>query len=153
MSLRHIELVNTKNMDKNETKKGFWSTLFAPKKKSCCCNSSIIVDEDVKAAPSCGCSGDSADTAEATCCAMAPGSKVTEVLVLGPGCAKCKETYKVVECVISENNLDVKLSKIEDIAEMMKYNIMSTPAVVVDGAVKIKGHVPSTDEVKKALGI
>ena len=76
-----------------------------------------------------------------------------EVLVLGPGCSKCKETYRVVERVIAENHLDVKLSKIEDIAEMMSYNIMTTPAVVVDGSVKIKGHVPTADEVKKILGI
>lgn len=141
-------------MDKKESKKGFWSTLFAPKKKStCCCNSNIIVDEDVKPVQSCGCSGDSSDSAENACCATTPGAKVSEVFVLGPGCAKCKETYKVVERVISENNLDVKLSKIEDIAEMMKYNIMATPAVVVDGTVKIKGHVPTADEVKKTLGI
>ncbi|MBO4944964.1 MAG: TM0996/MTH895 family glutaredoxin-like protein [Muribaculaceae bacterium] len=138
-------------MDNKESKKGFWSTLFAPKKKSCCSN--IIVEDDVKPGQSCGCSGDSAEPAETTCCATDPGTKVTEVLVLGPGCAKCKETYKVVELVISENNLDVRLSKIEDITEMMKYNIMATPAVVVDGAVKIKGHVPSADEVKKVLGI
>ena len=78
---------------------------------------------------------------------------MSEVLVLGPGCAKCKKTYAVVEDVITGNNLNVKLSKIEDIAEMMKYNIMATPAVVVDGTVKIKGHVPTADEVKKALGI
>lgn len=141
-------------MDKKESKKGFWSTLFAPKKKSsCCCNSNIIVDEDVKPVQSCGCSGDSSESAESSCSAMTPGAKVSEVLVLGPGCVKCKETYKVVDRVISENNLDVKLSKIEDIAEMMKYNIMATPAVVVDGIVKIKGHVPSADEVKKTLGI
>lgn len=139
-------------MDKKESKKGFWSTLFAPKKKSCCGNN-IIVDDDVKPAESCCCSGVTADAAEAACCTTAPGTKVSEVLVLGPGCAKCKETYKVVERVISENNLNVKLSKIEDITEMMKYNIMATPAVVVDGTVKIKGHVPSADEVKKALGI
>lgn len=139
-------------MDKKE-KKGFWSTLFAPKKKSSCCNSNIIIDEDIKPAPSCGCSGESAESEDTTCCATASGTKVSEVLVLGPGCAKCKETYKVVERVISENNLDVRLSKIEDIAEMMKYNIMATPAVVVDGSVKIKGHVPSADEVKKVLGI
>ncbi|MCX4278673.1 MULTISPECIES: thioredoxin family protein [Muribaculum] len=75
------------------------------------------------------------------------------MLVLGPGCAKCKQTYNVVERVIAENDLDVKLSKIEDIVEMMSYNIMTTPAVVVDGTVKIKGHVPTADEVKKALGI
>ena len=132
-------------MDKKESKKGFWSTLFAPKKKSCCSNSNIIVENDVKPVQSCGCSSNSDESA--------PGTKVSEVLVLGPGCAKCKETYKVVERVIRENNLDVNLSKIEDIAEMMSYNIMTTPAVVVDGTVKIKGHVPSADEVKKALGI
>lgn len=140
-------------MDKKESKKGFWSTLFAPKKKSCCCNSNIIVEDDVKPVQSCGCSGESAESTEPTCCTSALGTKVSEVLVLGPGCAKCKETYKVVERVISENNLDVKLSKIEDIAEMMNYNIMTTPAVVVDGIVRIKGHVPSADEVKTVLGI
>lgn len=140
-------------MDKKEPKKGFWSTLFAPKKKSCCCNSNIIVEDDVKQVPSCGCPGKSAESAEISCCATDYGTKVSEVLVLGPGCAKCKETYKVVERVISENNLDVKLSKIEDIAEMINYNIMTTPAVVVDGIVRIKGHVPSADELKKVLGI
>lgn len=136
-----------------KTKKGFWSTLFAPKKKSCCCNGNIIVEDDVKPVQSCGCSEESTESSENSCCATTPGAKVSEVLVLGPGCAKCKETYKVVERVISENNLDVILSKVEDIAEMMKFNIMATPAVVVDGTVKIKGHVPSADEVKKVLGI
>lgn len=137
-------------MDKKESKKGFWSTLFAPKKKSCCCNSNIIVEDDVKPVQSCGCSGESA---ESSCCATAPATKVSEVLVLGPGCSKCKETYRVVKRVIAENHLDVKLSKIEDIAEMMSYNVMTTPVVVVDGAVRIKGHVPSADEVKKVIGI
>lgn len=140
-------------MDKKESKKGFWSTLFAPKKKSCCCNSNLIVEDDVKPFQSCGCSAESTESVETSYCSTSPGTKVSEVLILGPGCAKCKETYKVVERVISENNLDVKLSKVEDITEMMKYNIMATPAVVVDGAVKIKGHVPSADEVEKVLGI
>lgn len=138
-------------MDKKESKKGFWATLFAPKKKRCCSN--IIVEDDVKPVQSCGCSADSTESAETSCCATSPGAKVSEVLVLGPGCAKCKQTYNVVERVIAENDMDVKLSKIEDMAEMMKYNIMATPAVVVDGTVKIKGHVPTADEVKKALGI
>ncbi len=140
-------------MDKKESKKSFWSTLFAPKKKSCCCNSNIIVENDVKPVQSCGCSGEPAESAESSWCAAAPGTNISKVLVLGPGCSKCKETYRVVERVIAENHLDVELSKIEDIAEMMSYNIMMTPAVVVDGTVKIKGHVPTTDEVKKALGI
>ncbi len=76
-----------------------------------------------------------------------------EVKVLGPGCAKCKSTYAVVEKVIKENNLEVTLTKVEDIVEMMSYNILSTPAVVVDGEVRIKGHVPSVNEVKEALGV
>ena len=76
-----------------------------------------------------------------------------EVKVLGPGCAKCKSTYVVVEKVIKENNLDATLTKVDDIVEMMSYNILSTPAVVVDGEVKIKVHVPSENEVKEALGV
>ncbi len=75
------------------------------------------------------------------------------VKVLGPGCAKCKTTYQVVEKVVRENNLDVSLTKVEDIMELMSYNIMSTPAVVVDEVVKIKGRVPTEEEVKKALGL
>lgn len=136
-----------------ESKKGFWSTLFAPKKKSSCCNSNIIVEDDVKPVQSCGCSAKSTESVETSCCSTSPGTKVSEVLVLGPGCAKCKETYKIVERMISENSLDVRLSKVEHITEMMKYNIMATPAVIVDGTIKIKGHVPSADEVKKALGL
>ncbi len=62
-----------------------------------------------------------------------------EVKVLGPGCAKCKTTFQVIEKVIKENNLDVKLTKVDDIMEMMSYNIMTTPAVVVDGEVRMKG--------------
>ena len=76
-----------------------------------------------------------------------------EVKVLGPGCAKCKSTYALVEKVIKENNLDATLTKVDDIVEMMNYNILSTPAVVVNGEVRIKGHVPSVNEVKEALGV
>jgi len=76
-----------------------------------------------------------------------------EVKVLGPGCAKCKTTFQVIEKVIKENNLDVKLTKVDDIMEMMSYNIMATPAVVVDGEVKMKGQVPSESDVKRLLGI
>lgn len=76
-----------------------------------------------------------------------------EIKVLGAGCAKCKTTYEMIEKVVNENNLDVTLTKVEDIMELLNYNIMSTPAVVVDGEVKIKGHVPTENEVKKMLGI
>lgn len=76
-----------------------------------------------------------------------------EIKVLGSGCAKCKATYQAIEKVINENNLDVKLTKIEDITEIINYNVMGTPAVIVDGVVKIKGHVPSESEIKQILGI
>lgn len=76
-----------------------------------------------------------------------------EIKVLGPGCAKCKTTYNVIEKVIMENNLDVKLTKVDDIMEMVSYNIMTTPAVVVDEVVKMKGQVPTESDVKKLLGI
>lgn len=76
-----------------------------------------------------------------------------EIKVLGPGCSKCKTTYQVVEKVIKENNLNVKLTKVDDIMEMMNYNIMTTPATVVDEVVKIKGKVPTESEVKEILGI
>lgn len=75
-----------------------------------------------------------------------------EVKVLGPGCAKCKTTFQVIEKVIKENNLDVKLTKVDDIMEMMSYNIMTNPAVV-DGEVKMKGQIPSESDVKRLLGI
>ena len=76
-----------------------------------------------------------------------------EIKVLGPGCSKCKTTYQVVEKVIKENNLDVKLTKVDDIMGMMNYNIMTTPAIVVDEVVKITGKVPTESEVKELLGI
>ena len=76
-----------------------------------------------------------------------------EVKVLGPGCAKCKTTYSIVEKVIKESGLDVELTKVDDIMEMMSHNIMTTPAVVVDGEVKIKGRVPSEREIKEILGL
>lgn len=76
-----------------------------------------------------------------------------EIKVLGPGCSKCKTTYQVIEKVIRENNLDVKLTKVDDIMEIMNYNIMVTPVVVVDGEVRLKGQVPSEGDVKKILGI
>lgn len=120
-------------MGKQRNKKGFWANLFS-------------------STPKCSCDSKVADTSSSCCGAPVEGD-VKEVIVLGPGCSKCKETYRVVERVIAENHLDIKLSKIEDIAEMMIYNIMTMPAVVVDGTVSIKGHVPTVDEVRKVLGI
>ena len=76
-----------------------------------------------------------------------------EVLVLGPGCKKCVLTYDAIRKVVDQTGAEVSLRKVEDIMEIMKYNVMTTPAVVVDGEVKVKGHVPSEAEIKKILGI
>lgn len=76
-----------------------------------------------------------------------------EIKVLGPGCSKCKATYQAIEKVINENHLDATLTKVDGVMEIMNYNIMTTPAVVVDGEVKFKGQVPTTSDVKKMLGL
>lgn len=75
-----------------------------------------------------------------------------EIKVLGSGCARCKSVYQVIEKVVKENNVDAVVEKVDDIMEIMKYNIMSTPAIVIDGVVKMKGQVPTESEVKKLLG-
>ena len=76
-----------------------------------------------------------------------------EIKVLGSGCAKCKTNYEMIEKIVKENQLDATLSKVEDIVELLNYGIMTTPAIVVDGEVKLKGHVPTESEIKKILGI
>ena len=76
-----------------------------------------------------------------------------EIKVLGSGCAKRKTTYEMIEKIVKENQLDATLSKVEDIVELLNYGIMTTPAIVVDGDVKLKGHVPTESEIKKILGI
>ncbi|MDY9918094.1 MULTISPECIES: thioredoxin family protein [Dysgonomonadaceae] len=76
-----------------------------------------------------------------------------EIKILGTGCTKCKTTQQLVEKVVSEKNIDATVTKVEDIMEIMKFNVMSTPAVVVDGVVKLKGRVPSEKDILQALGI
>jgi small redox-active disulfide protein 2 len=74
-----------------------------------------------------------------------------DIKVLGPGCMKCKNMEKVVRETVEQNNIIAQVSKVEDIMEIMNYGIMTTPALVVDGKVVIKGYVPTKDEVLKVL--
>ncbi len=76
-----------------------------------------------------------------------------EIKVLGPGCSKCKKTFAVVENVVKSNGVVAELAKVDDIEEIMRYNILSTPAIVIDGKVVMKGKVPTEAEVKQLLGI
>lgn len=69
------------------------------------------------------------------------------IKVLGTGCPKCKSMVNVVNEVISENNIVATVEKVEDIMEIMQYNVLSTPVLVVDEVVTIKGRVPSKNEV------
>tara|TARA_R100001369_G_scaffold64735_3_gene91938 strand:+ start:1433 stop:1669 length:237 start_codon:yes stop_codon:yes gene_type:complete len=69
------------------------------------------------------------------------------IKILGTGCPKCQSMTGVVQKVISENNIDATIEKVEDIMEIMKYNVMTTPALVIDDVITIKGRVPSKDEV------
>ena len=70
------------------------------------------------------------------------------IKILGTGCPKCKRTTEVVQQAVEELSLpDVSIEKVEDIMKIMEYNIMSTPAVVIDEQVAIKGRVPSRGEI------
>lgn len=73
------------------------------------------------------------------------------IKILGTGCPKCKQTIAVVQQVVSEYNLKATVQKVEDIMEIMQYNVLSTPAVVVDEEIKIKGRVPSKKEIIELL--
>jgi small redox-active disulfide protein 2 len=74
-----------------------------------------------------------------------------EIKILGPGCAKCKTLDKLTHEVVEKNGINATITKVEDIMEIMKYGIMSTPALVVDEKVVVKGRVPSSDEIKQIL--
>lgn len=65
-----------------------------------------------------------------------------EVKVLGSGCANCKNTQKLIEDVTEENGIAINLQKVEDMAEIMSYGIMSTPGVIIDGKIAHAGGVP-----------
>jgi small redox-active disulfide protein 2 len=77
---------------------------------------------------------------------------MTKVIkILGTGCPKCQSMTGVVKDVVSENNIDATIEKVQDIVEIMKFNVMTTPALVIDDVIKIKGRVPSKDEVLALL--
>ncbi len=74
-----------------------------------------------------------------------------EIKVLGPGCPKCQKAEKVVKEAVAEAGVDADVEKVTDIMEIAGYGVMGTPAVVVDGEVKLVGKVPSKDDVKSWL--
>jgi small redox-active disulfide protein 2 len=75
-----------------------------------------------------------------------------EIKILGTGCSKCKTLEKMTREVVEQTGVTAKIEKVEDIMEIMRYGVMATPALVVDGVVMVKGRIPSTDEIKKIIG-
>lgn len=73
------------------------------------------------------------------------------IQVLGTGCSKCRSLEKAVREVVEQNNIEATITKVEDIIEIMNFNVLTTPALVIDGKVAIKGRVPSNSELKDLL--
>jgi len=70
-----------------------------------------------------------------------------KIKVLGPGCPKCEQTTRLVQEVVAESAVAAEVEKVKDFQEIAAYGVMVTPAVVVDGEVKVAGKVPSKQEV------
>ena len=73
------------------------------------------------------------------------------IQVLGPGCSRCMELTKRTESAAQNLGLEVPVEKVSDLSEIMKFGIMITPALVIDGTVKIAGRVPSEGEIQGIL--
>lgn len=73
------------------------------------------------------------------------------IKILGTGCPNCIKTIAVVQEVVQENNIDATIVKVDDIMDIMKYDILATPAVVVDEVIIIKGRVPNKKELLEKL--
>jgi small redox-active disulfide protein 2 len=74
-----------------------------------------------------------------------------QLLILGTGCAKCIKLYEATEQAAQALGLQYELEKITDLKRIMSFGVMTTPALVVDGKVKVSGKVPAVDEIKTLL--
>jgi len=74
-----------------------------------------------------------------------------DIKVLGTGCPKCKALEKAAKDAVAETGVDATVSKVEDIVEIMNYGVMTTPALVIDGKVVVKGKVPTVSEIKSLI--
>jgi len=73
------------------------------------------------------------------------------IKVLGPGCPKCKTTFLNAEKAVAQLGIEAEIIKIEDIEEMMRYNVLTTPVLMIDNVVKIKGRIAQINEIKEFL--
>ncbi|MFP4056372.1 MAG: thioredoxin family protein [Candidatus Brocadiia bacterium] len=73
------------------------------------------------------------------------------IQILGTGCPKCKKLSENAEAAAKGLGLDYELEKVTDLNKIMAFGVMITPALVVDGQVKVAGKVPSADDIKAML--
>jgi len=76
---------------------------------------------------------------------------VVHIEVLGPGCQKCNVLYQHAEQAAKELGLEYEIEKVTDITAIMGYGIMATPALVVDGEIRLSGRVASAEQIKGML--
>ena len=74
-----------------------------------------------------------------------------KIKILGPGCAKCQRMQKFTMQALEELDIEAEVKKVEDIQEMMKYNVLATPVLLIDEVIKIKGRPGSVKEIKNIL--
>ena len=74
-----------------------------------------------------------------------------QIIVYGPGCARCRETEKLVRAVAAEVDVAADIQKVSDFAAMAKAGVLTTPAVAVNGVVKSTGRIPDKDEIRTWL--
>ena len=74
-----------------------------------------------------------------------------DVRILGPGCMKCKQLHEETDKAIQQLGIAVTLTKVENIKEIMTHKVFMTPALVIDGEVKVAGRIPSAAELTSWL--
>jgi small redox-active disulfide protein 2 len=74
-----------------------------------------------------------------------------KVQILGTGCPKCKKLFEATQQAVKDLGIEADVTKVEDINEIMKFGVMSTPALSVDGIVKVVGRIPKYDELKTMI--
>ena len=74
-----------------------------------------------------------------------------QIKILGPGCPRCEETEQAVRDAVAEAGVDATVEKVTNVIEIVKYGVLGTPAVVVDGKVASVGKIPSVEEIKEWL--
>ena len=74
-----------------------------------------------------------------------------KIEILGMGCQKCGNLMDATKKAVAELNIEAEFVKVEDIKKIMSYGVMTTPALVVDGVVKVSGKIPSLEEIKALL--